>query len=184
VGFLTSIPAADIESGLRRALAGDLRVTELPTLEVDLDGVRHVAVNDVVATSSVLGRMVDIAWALGDEDLGVMGCDGIVCSTPSGSTAYNLSNGGPVLVWGLESMAVTFIAPHSLHARPLVVPRELTVRITNCTSDVPAVVLADGHQIGELGPGDHLSAGIGAERSRLALLPDVTFFSRYHQAFP
>ena len=79
-----------------------------------------MAVNDVVATSSTLGRMVDVAWSLGDEDLGMMGCDGIVCSTPSGSTAYNLSNGGPVLVWGLDAMAITFVAPHSLHARPLV----------------------------------------------------------------
>ena len=87
VGFLTSIPSDELEPGLRRAFSGELRVTELPTLEVELDGQRHVGVNDVVATSSVLGRMLDIAWALGDEDLGVMGCDGIVCSTPSGSTA-------------------------------------------------------------------------------------------------
>jgi hypothetical protein len=59
------------------------------------------------------------------EDLGVQPCDGIICATPSGSTAYNLSNGGPVLMWGLDAMAITFVAPHSLHARPLVVGPDL-----------------------------------------------------------
>ena len=67
--------------------------------------------------------MIELDWAIGGEDLGSQPCDGLICSTPSGSTAYNLSNGGPVLVWGLDAMAMTFVAPHSLHARPLVVPR-------------------------------------------------------------
>ena len=67
--------------------------------------------------------MVELEWAVGGEDLGRVPCDGLICSTPSGSTAYNLSNGGPVLMWGLDALATTFVAPHSLHARPLVVPR-------------------------------------------------------------
>ena len=74
-------------------------------------GDRRAAVNDVVATSSTLGRMVELDWSVGGEPLGRQPCDGIICATPSGSTAYNLSNGGPVLVWGLDAMAVTFIAP-------------------------------------------------------------------------
>ena len=88
-------------------------------------------------------------------------CDGVICSTPSGSTGYNLSNGGPVLVWGLDAKAVTFIAPHSLHARPLVVPRGRDVEIENRTADVPAQVLVDGRPIAELGPGDSVVATAG-----------------------
>ncbi len=57
------------------------------------------------------------------EDLGTQPCDGMIVSTPVGSTAYNLSNGGPVLEWGLDAMAISFVAPHSLHARPLVAPK-------------------------------------------------------------
>ena len=72
--------------------------------------------------------MVELDWQIGDEGLGSVACDGVICSTPTGSTAYNLSNGGPVLVWGLDAMAVTFVAPHSLHARSLVVPRNRDVR--------------------------------------------------------
>ena len=75
-------------------------------------------VNDLVVTSGVVGRMIQLEWAVGGEGLGRIGCDGIVCSTPSGSTGYNFSNGGPVLVWGIDAMAVTFVAPHSLQRAP------------------------------------------------------------------
>ena len=68
-----------------------------------------------------------------------MACDGVICATPTGSAAYNLSNGGPVLVWGeLDAMAVTFVAPPSLHARSLVVPRSRDVVVRNQTPDVVA----------------------------------------------
>ena len=100
VGFLASIEPDALERDIARVLAGEYAVVELPTLEVELNGKRHVAVNDVVATSATLGRMIELAWAVGGEDLGTVPCDGMICSTPSGSTAYNLSNGGPVLVRG------------------------------------------------------------------------------------
>ena len=86
---------------------------------------RSVAVNDVVVAGATLGRMVELGHAIGGEELGVQPCDGLICATPAGSTAYNLSNGGPVLVWGLDAMVLTFVAPHALDVRPLVVPRGL-----------------------------------------------------------
>ena len=138
VGFLASIAPERLEDDLARVFAGEYRIIELPTLEVQLDGERFVAVNDVVATSSTLGRMVELGWTIAGEDLGVVPCDGMICSTPSGSTAYNLSNGGPVLVRGLDAMAITFIAPHSLDARPLVVPRGAELTVRNATPDVGA----------------------------------------------
>ncbi len=111
VGFLSAVARADLETGLARVFAGGYEVVELPTIEVVLAGERHVAVNDVVVTSASLGRMVELEWAVGGEPLGRVPCDGVICSTPSGSTAYNLSNGGPVLVWGIDAMAITFVAP-------------------------------------------------------------------------
>jgi NAD+ kinase len=183
VGFLASIRPEGLERDLARVLRGEYRIVELPTLGVELNGDRHVAVNDVVTTSSTLGRMIELAWAVGGEKLGSVPCDGMICATPSGSTAYNLSNGGPVLVRGLDALAVTFIAPHSLHARPLVVPRGLAVTVRNATEDVPAAVLVDGHQVGELAPGDEISISLCAERSLLATLPETTFFGRYRETF-
>jgi NAD+ kinase len=107
----------------------------------------------------------------------------MICSTPSGSTAYNLSNGGPVLVWGLDAMAVTFVAPHSLHARPLVVPRSHELTVTHLTPDVDSAVLSDGHEIGRLRAGETASMKLADSRSLLATLPESTFFRRYRETF-
>ena len=183
VGFLTSIRADELESGLKRVFAGEYEVVELPTLEAEANGERHVAVNDVVAASSMIGRMVELGWEIGGEDLGVLPCDGVICATPSGSTGYNLSNGGPVLVWGLDAMAVTFIAPHSLHARPLVVPRSRDLVVENRTQDVAVSLLVDGRQIGELGAGSRVLVRLGEQRSLLARLSEMTFFRRYRETF-
>ncbi len=183
VGFLSSISKDDLETGLARVFAGDYRVVELPTLEVDLDGEKRVAVNDLVVSSGIVGRMIHLDWAIGGEAFGQLGCDGLVCSTPSGSTGYNFSNGGPVLVWGIDAMAVTFVAPHTLNARPVVVPRGSDLVVCNRTPDVPATALVDGHPVVDLPPGGRAVARIGSECSRLATLPEVTFFSRYSRTF-
>ena len=183
VGFLAAMRPEELEDGLARAFAGEYRVEELPTLEARVEGERRPAVNDVVVTSGTVGRMVELVWSIGDEDLGRQPCDGLICSTPSGSTAYNLSNGGPVLVWGLDAMAVTFVAPHSLHARPLVVPRGRDLTVTNPTPDVPVSVLIDGHAFTEIGEGGSVEVGLGPQRSLLATLPERTFFTRYRETF-
>lgn len=183
VGFLTTIPGDELEAGVARVFSGDYRVVELPTLEAEAGDKRHVSVNDVVAASSVIGRMVHLAWEIGGEELGVLPCDGIICSTPSGSTAYNLSNGGPVLVWGIDAMAVTFIAPHALDARPLVVPRSSELAVENRTEDVPVAVLVDGRPAGELGHGERVVVRLGEQHSLLGVLPEVTFFRRYRETF-
>lgn len=183
VGFLAGVSREDVESGVARALRGEFVVVELPTLEAELAGERYPAVNDVVAASSSLGRMVELRWAIAGEDLGTVPCDGLIACTPTGSTAYNLSNGGPVLVWGLDAMAVTFVAPHSLHARPLVVPRSRDLEVTNETADVPLAALVDGHEVGHLAQGDSVTIRLAEARSLLATLPESTFFRRYRDTF-
>jgi NAD+ kinase len=183
VGFLTTMMADDLEPGLERAFRGDYRVLDLPTLEVVLDGETHTAVNDAVVAGGTLGRMIELEWSIGGEALGLQGCDGIICATPPGSTAYNLSNGGPVLVWGLDAMVVTFVAPHSLHARPLVVGRETDLVVTNRSLDNDAAVLVDGHRVGGLRSGAAAKMHLGPARSRLAMLPEETFFRRYGEVF-
>jgi NAD+ kinase len=184
VGFLTSAEGEELEPALERLFSGDYRTVELCTLLAQTEGGEHAAVNDVVVTSTRPGRMVELGWELGGERLGDQSCDGMICCTPSGSTAYNLSNGGPVMVWGLEAMAITFVAPHSLHARPLVVPKGLDLKITNRSIDSAVTVLVDGHEVGELASDRFLYVGVGGGTCSLALLPEVTFFARYHNVFP
>ena len=184
VGFLTSAESDQLDTALERVFAGDFRVVELCTLAAHLAGKAHAAINDVVITSSEPGRMVELGWEIAGEARGEQRCDGVICCTPTGSTAYNLSNGGPVMMWGLDAMAITFVAPHSLHARPIVVPPGESLRISNLTAAGPVSVLADGGGCGELATGDTLEVALGPEKSLLAHLPEVSFFTRYHEVFP
>jgi NAD+ kinase len=183
VGFLSSMGRRELEAGMARVFAGEYDVVELPTLELEHPDGSERAVNDVVVSSAELGRMVELELAVGGEELGRQPCDGIICSTPSGSTAYNLSNGGPVLMWGLDAIALTYVAAHSLHARPLVIPPGADVIVWNRTQDVEAAVLVDGHRVSTLGTADRAVVRLGENRSLLATLPEATFVRRYRQSF-
>ena len=184
VGFLASIGGDELEAGLARVFAGDFEVVDLQTLDAETKAGKWTAVNDVVVRSASVGRMVELGWSVGDEDLGTRPSDGVICSTPVGSTAYNLSNGGPVLVWGLDAMAFTFVAPHALDARPLVIPRDRPLTVVNRTLDVPVTVIVDGHQVCELDAhSEGVRIGLGPQLSHLATLPEVTFFRRYRRTF-
>jgi NAD+ kinase len=183
VGFLASSRPEAMDDDLRRVFAGDYAVYELPTLVAEAAGSSVTAVNDVVATSGTLGRMVELVWYIEDEAMGRVPCDGVICSTPSGSTAYNLSNGGPVLMWEIDAVTVTFVAPHSLSARPVVVPRSRRIDIVNATPDVSLAVLADGHRFADVPPGERVTVRLGEARSLLATLPEATFVTRYLETF-
>jgi len=183
IGFLTAIAAEELEEGLGRAFAGELRTVDLATLDVSVGETTRSAVNDVVVAGGTLGRMVDLGYAISGEELGHQPCDGLIVATATGSTAYNLSNGGPVLVWGIDAMALTFVAPHSLHIRPLVVPREAPVAVTNRTAGVDVSVLVDGQPLGSLAPDEQAHIRVSERYSVLATLPEVTFFTRYAATF-
>jgi NAD+ kinase len=182
-GFLASMQPEELEDGLRRVFAGDYVVLALPTIDFEYPGGRAVAVNDVVAASHDVGRLIELEWAIGGEPLGTVPCDAVILATPSGSTAYNLSNNGPVLMWGIDAMAVSFVAPHSLHARPLVVPRGRDVVVTNRTAEIPLALIADGGRVGEIPPGKDVTVRLGEADILLATLPDATFLTRFRSAF-
>ena len=181
VGFLSSMGRRDLEAGLARVFAGEYEVVELPTLELEHpeEGGRRQRRR----RRERLARADDRARARGrGEELGRQPCDGIICSTPSGSTAYNLSNGGPVLMWGLEAMALTYVAAHSLHAPARDPSRRRRDRVE------PDPGRRGGGARGRpsrRNPRQGRPGGrrIGAERSLLATLPDATFVRRYRQSF-
>ena len=136
VGFLASIPRDELEAGLARVFAGEYRVEELPTLEVEVGDEQRVAVNDLVVASGVSAGWSSSNGRSAARSSAGSAATGSSARRRSGSTGYNLSNGGPVLIWGLDAMAVTFVAPHTLRARPLVVPRGAELIVWNRTPDV------------------------------------------------
>ena len=185
VGFLTTAGVDQLEHAAAAAFTGAYEVVDLPTIELVRAGERiGLAVNDVVVTSAIHGRMAHVQWWVNEVPLGEVGCDGVVVATPAGSTAYSLSAGGPVMNWGLEAMCVTFVAPHSLAARSLVLGTSHRVVIENASVDVDARLILDGQvQHLSLAPGERIESALAPERARLALLPGVSFLQRFRDTF-
>jgi len=183
IGFLASIEARDLERGLRGVFAGAFDVVELPTIRATTNGDSVTGVNDVVLTSAVLGRMALIEWSVDGQSLGELGCDGVIVASPTGSTAYNLSAGGPVLAWGTDGFVVTFVSPHSLHARSMVLGRTHQVELHNRSADVPVQVIVDGHTAGRIDPGGLLEVRQSDDCATLARVAGTSFFRRYLEIF-
>lgn len=182
VGFLATVEPGEMEAGFARALRMDFEVLKLPGVVLDGPDGRHHAINDVSIQRKVGERVATLAYAIEEEELGSVRCDGLVIATPAGSTGYNLANGGPVLAWGVEGFAVSFIAPHSLTARALVVAPDDELTVHNRSGDSVDVTV-DGRPIGELGAGDSVHARFRHDVAALAQVPGSSFYRRLREKF-
>ena len=187
IGFLATVERQDFEDGIRRALDGDFELLQLPAIVLDMPADRseigpQTAINDVAIHRKVGERVAEIAYALEDEVLGAVRCDGLVVATPAGSTGYNLANGGPVMAWGVEGFIVSFIAPHSLTARALVAAPGDRLTIQNL-SRRPLDVAVDGRPAGEIPPGETIDARFVGEIGTIAQLPHSSFYRRLREKF-
>ena len=183
VGFLATIDPDGIREGIEHALRGEFDVLTLPGIEVSTGDQTWLAMNDVSFHRKQGLRVADLAFDVAEEEVGRVRCDGLVIATPAGSTGYNLANGGPVMAWGVEGLAVSFIAPHSLTARALVVAPQDAISVRSRSEEEPVDVSLDGRPICELAPGGRVSArfkdGVGA----LAQTPGASFYHRLREKF-
>ncbi len=182
VGFLATVDPGEVGDGFERALAGDFEVLTLPAIALELPHGQQAAINDVSINRRVGRRVATIAYGVGGQDVGAVRCDGLVVATPAGSTGYNLANGGPVLAWGVEGYVVSFIAPHSLTARALVVAPDDELQVFNRGRD-PVDIAVDGRPIGELAPGDVFTSRFVREAADLAQVPGSSFYRRISEKF-
>ena len=180
IGFLATIEPEEIDEGMRRAFDGDFELLRLPAIV--LENPRRLAINDVAIHRKVGERVAEIAYALEDEVVGSVRADGLVVATPAGSTGYNLANGGPVMAWGVEGLLVSFIAPHSLTARALVVAPGDRLTVHN-RSHEPLDVAVDGRPAGEIAAGESLDARFLHDVGTIAQLPGSTFYRRLREKF-
>lgn len=186
LGFLTSISIQDLFPELALALAGDQEVTRRKMLRVSLkrkDAVvaRYQALNDVVIAKSTIARIVDLeAWA-GDSFICEYKADGLIVSTPTGSTAYSLSAGGPIVYPTVNAICVTPICPHTLTNRPLLVPSEMPIRMVCRARDEDAYLTVDGQVGGPLNNGDAVECQTSDFDVLLIRPRDKTFFDVLRQ---
>ncbi len=183
VGFLAAVEREEAEQGMRRALAGEIETVELPGLEVAFEGAAGIGLNDVTLTRRPHDRVAELSYRIAGEEVGHVRCDGLVAATPVGSTGYNLANQGPILAWGVKGYAVSYISPHSLTARALVVAPGDVLHVGNAEGREPVEVAVDGAHLANLAAGAALEVrfveGIGC----LAQLPGTSFYQRIREKF-
>lgn len=159
LGFLAEVSVDEMEAALARALAGEMRVEQRMRLAVEhVRGERvlrsWLALNDAVVTSDV-ARLIEIEARADGQLVTIYHADGLIVSTPTGSTAYSLSAGGPILLPGLDALVLTPICPHTLTQRPLVLPDEAALEIAPLAG-APARLTVDGQEGEELAAGDRV----------------------------
>jgi NAD+ kinase len=183
VGFLATLDPDGLDDEFDRAFAGEFETMELPGITVGRPEGSWTAMNDISVHRKPGFRVADLAYALTGEEIGRVRCDGLVVSTPQGSTGYNLANGGPVLAWGVAGFVVSFIAPHSLTARALVVAPDDLLTINNRSRDEPVEVHMDGRPVVELQPGEDIHVEFARSTAVLAQLPGASFYHRLRERF-
>ena len=183
VGFLATLDPDGLDLDFDRAFAGDFETLELQGITVGRPEGTWTAMNDMSVHRKPGFRVADLAYALTGEEIGRVRCDGLVVSTPQGSTGYNLANGGPVLAWGVSGFVVSFIAPHSLTARALVVAPGDLLTINNASREEPVEVHVDGRPVVELQPGEDIHVEFARATSLLAQLPGASFYHRLRERF-
>jgi NAD+ kinase len=180
LGFLTAITVDEIYPELERALRNEHRIGPRRMLRCELvrDGQTiqtYEALNDVVITKAALARMIDVETHVDYHFVGTFKADGLILCTPTGSTAYSLSAGGPIIFPSVDALSITPICPHTLTARPVIVPGSSTVHFIN-KSDEPTYLTIDG-QIGEpLHSGDRVNCRASDHVIHLIRPPKMLFF--------
>jgi len=184
IGFLATAELDDLDNAFRAAFAGQFESLELPAIELKTStGDTYLAINDISIHRRHGARIARLAYAISGEEVGRVRCDGLVVATAAGSTGYNLANGGPVMAWGVEGYVVSFIAPHSLTARALVVAPQDCLTINNAAEREPVEIHIDGAPQIELTPGDAIDISFKRSVSKLAQLPGATFYQRMRDKF-
>jgi NAD+ kinase len=183
IGFLATVEPEHIDDGIARAIEGRFELLKLPAIVLEKgSGGQERAFNDVAIHRKIGERVAEISYSFDGQELGSVRCDGLVVATPAGSTGYNLANGGPVMAWGVEGFVVSFIAPHSLTARALVVAPGDRLIIHN-RSHEPLDLALDGRPVGEMAAEGELAVSFLDEAGTIAQLPGSSFYRRLREKF-
>jgi len=166
LGFLTDIMPDEIESFLEKFRNNDYRIDKRMMIKATINGEEIVAFNDVVINRNVISGMIKLDAKVNNILFNKYYGDGLIVSTPTGSTAYNLSCNGPVVFPLTDAFIVTPISAHSLTQRPLVLPVDFKITFENADNE-KAIVIIDGHDIYDLNPSDIITIEVASSKAQL-----------------
>jgi NAD+ kinase len=187
LGFLTEVTLPELYPALQAALDGHAHVEErmmlrATTLRPSAQPTAEIALNDVVINKGARSRLIDLSVSVGNGLVTRVRADGLIIATPTGSTAYNLAAGGPIVQPNVEAIVLTPIAPHTLTNRPIVIPSSSTVRVTPIIGDRDEVfVTFDGQAGFEMRSGDQISVCRAEQPIRLIRPATRSYFDVLHE---
>jgi len=181
LGFLTEVPRSELYPSVMKFLEGDYDVDERALLDVSLrrasgEEVSYRVLNDAVINKSALARIIELVVTVDGHRVATYRSDGLIISTPTGSTAYNLAAGGPILNPQLPVVVVTPICPHTLTLRPIVVPDSASVELRLETSHEEVYLTLDGQEGAQIDYGDTIRLRRSKDVVRLVKTSDRTFY--------
>jgi NAD+ kinase len=181
LGFLTSVTLDELYPLLEQVLKGEHRIGERMMLEAEIlrsgkAAQRETALNEAVANKAALARMLDFDVFVDTRHVGRYRADGIIVATPTGSTAYSLAAGGPIIQPDLDAFVITPICPHMLTNRPLVIPDTSRVELDFTAADEPVYLTLDGQLGFQLEPKDHVVITKSASKVKFVRPPRKTYY--------
>lgn len=182
LGFLTEAEPSDLEAIVPRLLGGDYEIEERTTVTARAGGREEIGLNDVVIEKIDTTRLVSLDVVIDGSHFTTQRADGLIVATPTGSTAYSFSAGGPLLDPAMSALVVTPVAAHSLFDRSIVVPGDSVIEAT-VTRDRHVRVNVDKESLGSLREGDRVVIRAGERPSRFVTLGDRTFASLIREKF-
>ncbi len=178
LGFLADVDLAELDEFIQKLVSGSYRIDTRAVLRAEIttkEGTtKLVAFNDIVLTRSSISKMIHLDTFVDEKPFNTYYGDGVIVSTPTGSTAYNLSAGGPVLFPLTQVFALTPISPHSLTQRPVVLPGHFTIEVK--TPDPSAVVVVDGQDMYDFGSGDVIKIRLSGKPAQLIHREEFNYF--------
>ncbi len=180
LGFLTEVNFDDLPKALEKIFSGEFRLDGRLMLSVHIRRNNHIigtysALNDVVVSKGHMARMISTTVSVNDAFMTDMQSDGLIVSTPTGSTAYSLSTNGPILDPSLEALLINPICPHTLSHRPFLSPSNVTIAI-QLTSQEGAMATVDGQEGEEIFRGDIVEIRASEHRTQLIRFPGRSYF--------
>jgi len=181
VGFLAALSRDEWADGLAAMLTGEHRIIQLLTVDVQVNGQDLTAVNDVILSRVAPRHVLQLEYEVAGVTVGSMFCDGLIIASPTGSTAYNLSCGGPIVEWDAGVLVLNFIAPHSLGFRPVILRPDHVISARNVSPMQEAEIVVDGDSRGRLCCGDEVRIAAGPKRARLMVSGEGSFYQNVEE---
>ncbi len=176
LGFLTELKKESISTSVLKLVRGEFRISQRKLVEVDFGNEISMSLNDVVFSKGDIARIIKLQLEIDNIEVSEIRADGLIISTPTGSTAYSLSAGGPILAPEVNGLVITPICPHSLTFRPFVIPDSSEIRVTLCSDSDNVVITLDGQKVIPMNTNDAVVIRTGREKLKMVISDELNYF--------